>query len=87
VLQLVVAHSDGCYIPVCRALLYFFFPCRFISAASLTLQIVGDVDTSLTRVCDELGVHLTKEEAKLNIRPLLRIVLNRFFGEFSGNFA
>uniref|UniRef100_A0A3B4VLU9 116 kDa U5 small nuclear ribonucleoprotein component n=1 Tax=Seriola dumerili TaxID=41447 RepID=A0A3B4VLU9_SERDU len=47
-------------------------------------QVVGDVDTSLPRVLDELGIHLTKEELKLNIRPLLRLVCNRFFGEFTG---
>lgn len=46
--------------------------------------MVGDVDTSLPRVLDELGVHLSKEELKLNIRPLLRLVCNRFFGEFTG---
>uniref|UniRef100_A0AAR2JSD2 116 kDa U5 small nuclear ribonucleoprotein component n=1 Tax=Pygocentrus nattereri TaxID=42514 RepID=A0AAR2JSD2_PYGNA len=47
-------------------------------------DVVGDVDTSLPRVLDELGIHLTKEELKLNIRPLLRLVCNRFFGEFTG---
>ncbi|BFY97191.1 hypothetical protein BsWGS_00231 [Bradybaena similaris] len=47
-------------------------------------QIVGDVDESLPRVCDELGIHLSKEEQKLNIRPLLRLVCRRFFGEFTG---
>uniref|UniRef100_A0A8C4HLU5 116 kDa U5 small nuclear ribonucleoprotein component n=1 Tax=Dicentrarchus labrax TaxID=13489 RepID=A0A8C4HLU5_DICLA len=47
-------------------------------------QVVGDVDTSLPRVLDELGIHLSKEELKLNIRPLLRLVCNRFFGEFTG---
>ncbi|XP_056608487.1 116 kDa U5 small nuclear ribonucleoprotein component [Triplophysa dalaica] len=47
-------------------------------------QVVGDVDTSLPRVLDELGIHLTKEELKLNIKPLLRLVCNRFFGEFTG---
>lgn len=48
-------------------------------------QVVGDVDECLPRVCDELGVHLTKEEQKLNIRPLLRLVCRRFFGDFTGN--
>lgn len=47
-------------------------------------QVVGDVDTSLPRVCDELGVRLTKEEQMLNIRPLLRLVCRRFFGSFTG---
>ena len=48
-------------------------------------QVVGDVDESLPRVCDELGIHLTKEESKMNIRPLLRLILSRFFGSFTGD--
>lgn len=57
----------------------------FLSLSPLGgVQVVGDVDTSLPRVLDELGIHLTKEELKLNIRPLLRLVCNRFFGEFTG---
>lgn len=52
-----------------------------------TFKVVGDVDTSLPRVLDELGIHLTKEELKLNIRPLLRLVCNRFFGEFTGTWS
>ena len=47
-------------------------------------QVVGDVDTSLPRTLDELGIQLTKEELKLNIRPLLRLVSKKFFGEFTG---
>uniref|UniRef100_A0A8C0IL85 116 kDa U5 small nuclear ribonucleoprotein component n=1 Tax=Chelonoidis abingdonii TaxID=106734 RepID=A0A8C0IL85_CHEAB len=46
--------------------------------------VVGDVDTTLPRTLDELGIHLTKEELKLNIRPLLRLVCKKFFGEFTG---
>ena len=49
------------------------------------VQVVGDVDECLPRVCDELGVHLTKEEQKLNIRPLMRLMCRRFFGDFTGN--
>lgn len=47
-------------------------------------QVVGDVDECLPRVCDELGIHLTKQEQKLNIRPLLRLICRRFFGSFTG---
>ncbi|CAG2223450.1 116 kDa U5 small nuclear ribonucleoprotein component-like [Mytilus edulis] len=47
-------------------------------------QVVGDVDECLPRVCDELGIALTKEERKLNIRPLMRLVWQRFFGDFTG---
>ena len=43
------------------------------------------MDESLPRVCDELGIHLTKEESKMNIRPLLRLILSRFFGSFTGD--
>ena len=50
----------------------------------LLFQIVGDVDECLPRLTDELGIHLNKEEKKLNIRPLLRIIMNRFFGESTG---
>ena len=47
---------------------------------------MGDVDETLPGLCDELGIHLTKEEKKLNIRPLLRIILARFFGSSTGGF-
>lgn len=49
-------------------------------------QVVGDVDSTLPAVLDELGIKLTKNEMKLNIRPLLRLVCNRFLGDFCGNF-
>ena len=35
-------------------------------------------------LCNELGIHLSKSEYKLNVRPLLRIIFSRFFGDFSG---
>lgn len=47
-------------------------------------QIVGDVDISLPMLCDELGIRLSKEESKMNVRPLLRLVFQRFLGDFSG---
>nr|CAB3241367.1 116 kDa U5 small nuclear ribonucleoprotein component [Phallusia mammillata] len=47
-------------------------------------QVVGDVDSTLPRTLDELGVHIGKEEMKMNIRPLLRLVCSRFMGGFSG---
>lgn len=47
-------------------------------------HVVGDVDSTLSGVLDELGIRLTKTELKLNIRPLLRLVCARFFGEFKG---
>lgn len=33
---------------------------------------------------DELGIRLTSEEMKMNIRPLLRLVCTRFLGDMSG---
>lgn len=47
-------------------------------------QVVGDVDTTLPGVLDELNIRLTKEEMKINIRPLLRLICNRFLCDFSG---
>lgn len=47
-------------------------------------QIVGDVDTTLPDVLQELGISLSKSEIKMNIRPLLRLVLTRFMGNFNG---
>ncbi|KAL3318092.1 U5 small nuclear ribonucleoprotein component [Cichlidogyrus casuarinus] len=46
-------------------------------------QVVGDVDTSLPGLCAELGIHLSKNDMKLNVRPLLKLVLSRFFGSFA----
>ena len=50
----------------------------------LFTQVIGDVDSTLPTVLEELGIHLNKTEMKLNIRPLMRLVCNRFFGEFTG---
>lgn len=50
----------------------------------LFAQVVGDVDSTLPAALDELGIHLTREELKMNIRPLLRLVCGRFLNDFSG---
>uniref|UniRef100_A0A1B6HIK8 116 kDa U5 small nuclear ribonucleoprotein component n=2 Tax=Cicadellinae TaxID=33370 RepID=A0A1B6HIK8_9HEMI len=50
----------------------------------LFAQVVGDVDSTLPAALDELGIHLTREEMKINIRPLLRLVCGRFVNDFSG---
>lgn len=50
----------------------------------LFAQVVGDVDTSLNDTLNELNIRVTKEEMKMNIRPLLRLVCNRFLSDFSG---
>lgn len=48
------------------------------------LKVVGDVDCSLPQLLDELGIRLTSEEQKLNIRPLIRLVCSRYFGNYNG---
>lgn len=50
----------------------------------LFAQVVGDVDSTLLDTLAELNIRVTKEEMKCNIRPLLRLVCNRFLGDFSG---
>lgn len=50
----------------------------------LFAQVVGDVDTTLPEVLDELGVRISKQEMKMNIRPLLRLICSRYLGDFCG---
>lgn len=50
----------------------------------LFAQVVGDVDAALLDTLAELEIRVTKEEMKCNIRPLLRLICNRFLGDFSG---
>ena len=47
-------------------------------------QVVGDLDSSLPQLLDELGIRLTSEEQRLNTRPLLRLICSRYLGTFSG---
>jgi len=50
----------------------------------LLAQVVGDVDGSLPMLCQQLGIKIGKEEAKMNIRPLLKLICSRFLGDFTG---
>uniref|UniRef100_A0A1Q3F5I6 116 kDa U5 small nuclear ribonucleoprotein component n=1 Tax=Culex tarsalis TaxID=7177 RepID=A0A1Q3F5I6_CULTA len=50
----------------------------------LFAQVVGDVDTTLADTLAELNIRVTKEEMRCNIRPLLRLICNRFIGDFCG---
>ncbi|KFM66411.1 U5 small nuclear ribonucleoprotein component, partial [Stegodyphus mimosarum] len=50
----------------------------------LFAQVVGDVDTTLPQLLDELAIKLTKTEMKLNVRPLLRLICSKFVGDFNG---
>eukprot|EP01135_Chromosphaera_perkinsii_P000843 Nk52_evm6s152 gene=Nk52_evmTU6s152 len=47
-------------------------------------QVVGDVDGTLADTLSELGIRVRAEEMQLNIRPLLRLVCRRFFGNATG---
>ncbi|KAK6050506.1 GTP-binding domain protein [Cooperia oncophora] len=47
-------------------------------------QVVGDVDTCLPHMMSELNIRLTKEEQKMNVRPLIALICKRFFGDFRG---
>lgn len=47
-------------------------------------QVVGDADRGLVGLCEELGIRLTREEQRLNVRPLLRLIFHRFLGSFTG---
>ncbi|EYC15160.1 hypothetical protein Y032_0038g3661 [Ancylostoma ceylanicum] len=45
-------------------------------------QVVGDVDTCLPHMMSELNIKLTREEQKMNVRPLIALICKRFFGDF-----
>ena len=47
-------------------------------------QVVGSVDTSLDAVSEELGIILTRDESRANVRTLLRTVWKKFLGDFTG---
>uniref|UniRef100_A0A0K0DVK5 Tr-type G domain-containing protein n=1 Tax=Strongyloides stercoralis TaxID=6248 RepID=A0A0K0DVK5_STRER len=46
-------------------------------------QVIGDVDTALPDMMAELSIHLTKQEQKMNIRPLISLICRKFFGDFT----
>ena len=45
---------------------------------------MGDVDTTLVDTLAELGITLSKKEQQMNVRPLLKTVLTRLFGQSTG---
>lgn len=47
-------------------------------------QVVGEDQPQLQRTLDELGVYIRKEDYKLDVKPLLKVVLSKFFGKASG---
>lgn len=44
-------------------------------------HVLGSEGKELQAVLSEIGVYLKKEEYKLDIAPLLKLVLGRFFGD------
>lgn len=46
-------------------------------------QVVGDVDTCLPALMRHLGIKLSKNEQKMNVRPLIGLICRRFFGDFN----
>jgi U5 small nuclear ribonucleoprotein component len=42
------------------------------------------VDTSLDAVSEDLGIVLSREESRANVRTLLRTVWKKFLGDFTG---
>lgn len=50
----------------------------------LMAQVVGDVDSTLEATIKDLGIELSAQEKKLNIRPLLKLVCTRFYGFSTG---
>ena len=71
--------------PCLREKCYHLAPALTMLYLCVWRQVVGDVDENLPRLCDELNIHLTVEEKRMNIRPLMRLVLRRFFGDFTGH--
>lgn len=47
-------------------------------------QLLSEEPKDLQPVLAELGIHLSKEELALDVRPLIKVVLRRFFGRASG---
>eukprot|EP01094_Clydonella_sp_ATCC50884_P003846 TRINITY_DN12958_c0_g1_i1.p1 TRINITY_DN12958_c0_g1~~TRINITY_DN12958_c0_g1_i1.p1 ORF type:complete len:1016 (+),score=327.51 TRINITY_DN12958_c0_g1_i1:110-3049(+) len=47
-------------------------------------QVVGEDTKTLRRTLEKLGIHLKREDFKLDPLPLLRVVLSSFFGAFTG---
>ena len=50
-------------------------------------QTVGDVDTTLPQTLDELGIVINKTELSMNIKPLLRLICQKFFGVHSSKLS
>jgi len=47
-------------------------------------QVLGESSETLTATLRSLNIKITKDELRFNVKPLLKVVLHRFFGEASG---
>jgi 116 kDa U5 small nuclear ribonucleoprotein component len=47
-------------------------------------QVLGEESADLSVTLRELGVHVRKEDLYLDPKPLLRLVMTRFFGTSTG---
>jgi len=47
-------------------------------------HIVADVDEYLPSLMSEVGVSMSKTEQKMNIKPLIKLFMSRFIGDFEG---
>lgn len=75
-MHVLTARHAGC----CRTFVEFVLEPVY----KLYAQIVGDVDGMMTPTLESVGVTLRPEENGLNIRPLMRVALGRFFGPHTG---
>jgi len=47
-------------------------------------HVVGEEGPALQKTLDELGIRLKREELHMDVKPLLKVILTRFFGPASG---
>lgn len=47
-------------------------------------QVVGEVPSELKVTLGELGIHVTQDELRSDVKPLLSIVMTRFIGQATG---
>jgi U5 small nuclear ribonucleoprotein component len=47
-------------------------------------HVVGEEGPALQKTLDELGIRLKRDELHMDVKPLLKVILTRFFGPASG---
>ncbi|CAG8764143.1 7997_t:CDS:2, partial [Acaulospora morrowiae] len=63
-----------------RSFVYFILEPLF----KLYTQVIGENEATLKRTLASLGIHLKASHFQLDVKPLLRIVLDQFFGPSTG---